>query len=238
MSFFLQLHPVPGVWLPPTHNCYNFSSCYNFTYPASNCSLDGGWANALGRSPHWFLVFFSDFFYVFSNICWDVRWSQENSIEHNKELAAALRWTGDSNVAMSLDAVLRLQKRCLRYWLQDAILSTVTSSSLHSCVSRTLKRFGGVFERFWKFVYQVSSHHVCILWPCRFLNCVVDRSKAWAVVQGRGEARARYPDNPGSVDHHVASVDSLSGFASSCWIGSLRELDCPSNPQGGCRYLR
>ena len=45
--------------------------------------------------------FFSDFFYVFSSICWDVRWSQENSIEHNKELAAALRWTGDSNVAMS-----------------------------------------------------------------------------------------------------------------------------------------
>lgn len=30
--------------------------------------------------------------------------------------------------------------------------------------------------------------------------------------------------------HHSASVDSLSGFASSCWIGSLRKLDCPSNP--------
>lgn len=46
----------------------------------------------------------------------------------------------------SLDAVLSLEKRCFRYWLQDAILSKVTLSSLHSCVSRMLKRFGGVFE--------------------------------------------------------------------------------------------
>ena len=64
--------------------------------------LIGRWlGKCFGTESTLVFSFFLIFVYVFSSICWDVRWSQENSIEHNKELAAALRWTGDSNVAMS-----------------------------------------------------------------------------------------------------------------------------------------
>lgn len=54
----------------------------------------------------------------------------------------------------------------------------------------------------WKFVYQVIMFGY--FWPCRFVNChAVDRSKAWAVVQGRGEA---------SGNHHYQS----SWFKQNC----------------------
>lgn len=226
-----QLHAVPGLWLPPAHNCYNFS-CYNFTYPASNCSLDGGWANALTWSPHCFFSVSC----LFSNICWDVRWSQENSIEHNKELAAALRWTGDSNMAVSFIGC-GPQPRKTMFSLLTPGCNTL-ESDIKQFALLCEQNVEALWRSVWKFVYQVIMFGY--FWPCRLVNChAVDRSKAWAVVQGRGEASGNhhyqlswFKQNcvQDTLSPHSASVDSLSGFASSCWIGSLRKLDCPSNP--------
>lgn len=143
---------------------------------------------------------FSSVSCLFSNICWDVRWSQENSIEHNKELAAALRWTGDSNMAMSFIGC-GPQPRKTMFSLLTPGCNTL-ESDIKQFALLCEQNVEALWRSVWKFVYQVIMFGY--FWPCRFVNChTVDRSKAWAVVQGRGEA---------SGNHHY----QLSWFKQNC----------------------
>ena len=72
--------------------------------------------------------------------------------------------------------------------LKDATLWTVISSSLRFCASRMSKRFGGSNP-----VQQIPAIHCelcCGLCLSLAIFSIFARSKAWAVVQGRGEADA------------------------------------------------
>ena len=97
-----------------------------------------------------------------------------------------------------------------------------------------LKRFGGVFESLCIKSSCLDTFDLVALLTAIQLTGAKHGQWCRAVVRQVEIIIINYHDSNRIACkipcHHSASVDSLSGFASSCWIGSLRKLDCPSNP--------